>query len=80
MLPSYLNGSFGEGIILGLIAKPVLKKAYWQYLGDGNGRLNQQGMILLNKIVKSYNLDSKNAKDAIPANLWDKVDYLSDLL
>ena len=79
ILPEYLNGNFGEGIILGLIAEPILEKAEWQFLGDGNGRLNQQGMILLNKIVKDYpHLSLPDAKDAIPANLWDSVNSLSD--
>ena len=80
VLPKFLNGNFGEGVILGLISRPILENVEWQFLGDANGRLNQQGMMTLNKIVKESRLKSPDARDAIPAQLWESVDYLSSFI
>lgn len=74
-MPEYLNGSFGEGNLLGWLGTPKLADFTWRFLGDVNGRLNQQGMVILHRIMADY--DKIPPKETIPAKFWDGVERLS---
>lgn len=77
-IPEYAKGSFGEGNLLGWVGKPKFAPFTWRYFGDANGRLNQQGMVLVHRLMTDFK--KGDPKEAIPSQFWDRVCELSPLI